>query len=253
MPKTDTHVTALLKLLFNNEDGSGAAADTAYTMAGTGATRTIIQKSGTPGSVYVSLHTSSPGYGGTPSTNEISYTGYGRIPVACSTAGWTVGSPDAQSVTNAADLTFGQMTGGTGGLARFWGVGTIPSAAGTTLDLWYFGALQLQQVRGCSVDATGVTNNDILCPAHGYAAGDNVQFVDAAAGVVPGGLTEGTWYYVISTGLATDTFRVSTSIGGGAVDISGQGVCYVAKALEQTVSLNVEPTIKAGKIIISER
>lgn len=55
--------------------------------------------------------------------------------------------------------------------------------------------------------------------AHGFAAGDTVTF--STTGALPTGLTAGTVYYVISTGLTTDTFRVSTSSGGSAVNTSG--------------------------------
>lgn len=57
------------------------------------------------------------------------------------------------------------------------------------------------------------------CTAHGYVANDTVVF--STTGALPTGLTAGTTYYVISTGLGADTFRVSTSQGGAAVNTSG--------------------------------
>ncbi len=55
--------------------------------------------------------------------------------------------------------------------------------------------------------------------AHGLAAGDIVIF--ATTGALPTGLTAGTTYYVIAAGLAADSFRVSATDGGSAVNTSG--------------------------------
>ena len=56
--------------------------------------------------------------------------------------------------------------------------------------------------------------------AHGLAANDAV--ILETDGALPTGLTaDTTLYYVISTGLTADAFRVSTTIGGSAVNTSG--------------------------------
>jgi hypothetical protein len=55
--------------------------------------------------------------------------------------------------------------------------------------------------------------------AHGYVAGQPVVF--STTGALPTGLTAGTTYYVISAGLTTDNFEVSTTVGGSAVNTSG--------------------------------
>lgn len=55
--------------------------------------------------------------------------------------------------------------------------------------------------------------------AHGFAAGDPVIF--STTGALPTGITAGTTYFVIATGLTTDTFRFSTTVGGAAVNTSG--------------------------------
>lgn len=54
--------------------------------------------------------------------------------------------------------------------------------------------------------------------AHGLAAGDEITF--RTTGALPTGLA-GTAYYVIATGLTADTFQVSTTPGGSAVNTSG--------------------------------
>lgn len=55
--------------------------------------------------------------------------------------------------------------------------------------------------------------------AHGFIIGTVVYF--STTGALPTGLTAGTAYYIISAGFTADAFRVSTSIGGSAVNTSG--------------------------------
>lgn len=68
-----------------------------------------------------------------------------------------------------------------------------------------------------SVDEPAV----ITWTAHGLLAGQPVVF--STTGTLPTGLTPGTVYYVSATGLATDTFSVSATPGGAAIDTSGSG------------------------------
>jgi hypothetical protein len=72
-------------------------------------------------------------------------------------------------------------------------------------------------------DAADVTANTIDSPAHGLAADNRVVFWAAEGAALPAGLAEGTIYWVIATGLTTDVFSVSTTQGGAAVDITGNG------------------------------
>jgi len=77
--------------------------------------------------------------------------------------------------------------------------------------------------RAFSVDSAGVTGNDLFSPAHGLAADNRVCFWPTIGAGLPAGLSEDTGYWVISTGLTTDAFRVATSQGGSAVDVTGIG------------------------------
>ncbi|MDR3464222.1 MAG: hypothetical protein P4L76_18110 [Beijerinckiaceae bacterium] len=54
---------------------------------------------------------------------------------------------------------------------------------------------------------------------HGLVAGQPIIF--STTGTLPTGLTAGTVYYVIAAGLATNTFEISTSVGGAAVNTTG--------------------------------
>jgi hypothetical protein len=83
--------------------------------------------------------------------------------------------------------------------------------------------------------------------AHGFAAGQPIKF--STTGALPTGVTAGTTYYVIATGLATDTFRFSATVGGAAVNTSGtqSGTHYVectgAMPTFSTAGLLVEGTV----------
>jgi hypothetical protein len=62
------------------------------------------------GNLYVSLHTGDPGEGGDQQTNECAYTGYARVTVARDAGGWNTA---ANPISNVAEITFPQCTGGT--------------------------------------------------------------------------------------------------------------------------------------------
>lgn len=80
-------------------------------------------------SLYFSAHTADPGEAGTQLTSEIAYTGYTRIGIIRSGAGFTVTGNTAQPV---ADVNFPVATAGTGTVTHF-GVGTAASGAGKLL------------------------------------------------------------------------------------------------------------------------
>lgn len=65
----------------------------------------------------------------------------------------------------------------------------------------------------------GLTPNTILAEGHALVNGDNVVFT----GAPPAGLTEGTIYFVVGvTAGDPDTFQVSATSGGAAIDITAQ-------------------------------
>lgn len=130
MSASNAFENSLLLLLFNNTDIANVG-----DVAG-------LQNSVAAGSFYVSLHTADPGEAGTQATNETSYTGYARVAVARSGAGWTVSGTAPTQVVNAATVTFGTSTVGTPTITHF-GVG-LESSGATVLA--FSGALTTNQV-----------------------------------------------------------------------------------------------------------
>lgn len=85
--------------------------------------------------IYLSLHTASPGAGGSQTTNETAYTNYARVAVARSGVGWAAASAGATS--NAALVQFAQC-GVTGATLTHVATGRDTSGAGL---IFHFGAL----------------------------------------------------------------------------------------------------------------
>lgn len=114
---TDTLENQLLLLLFNNA-----------ALAGLGDTAGL-PGSAAAGSLYVSLHTADPGEAGAQNTTEATYTGYARVAVARSGAGWTI---TGNAFANAATVQFPSATAGNNALTHI-GIGTAATGPGKLL------------------------------------------------------------------------------------------------------------------------
>lgn len=115
--------TAVLTLYFNNSNHANVGDATG------------VRGSTTAGSFYISLHTADPGETGTAVTSETAYTGYARVAVARSGAGFTV---SGNSVSNAAAVLFGNCTASPGAALTHFGIVETSSGAGA---LHFSGAL----------------------------------------------------------------------------------------------------------------
>ena len=116
--KTDSLENGLLLLLFQNANFANIGDATG------------LRGSTAAGSFYVSLHTADPGEAGTQTTNEAAYVGYARIGIARTSGGFVV---TANSVSPAANVTFGQCTSTPGATITHFGIGTAASGAGVLL------------------------------------------------------------------------------------------------------------------------
>ena len=99
MSKSNVFENELLLNIFNN-----------INMAGIG-DATGIRGSTTAGNFYLALHTGDPGEAGNQSTSETTYTGYARMAVARTAAGFTV-TANAVNLTTAVE--FGECTASPG-------------------------------------------------------------------------------------------------------------------------------------------
>lgn len=118
--KTTSYANAFLKLVFNGTNWASIADNTASSPA------TVL---------YASLHTSSPGVGGSQNTNEAAYPSYARVSTARTTGGFTV---TTNSVSPVANIVFPAATGSPSETETYIGFGLSSSGAGTLL---YFAPL----------------------------------------------------------------------------------------------------------------
>lgn len=114
---TDTLENQLLLLLFQNANLGGIGDATG------------LRGSTAPGSFFISLHTADPGEAGAQNTSEAGYTGYARVGVVRTAAGWAVANNEA---SNAAVIQFPASTVGSATITHV-GIGTSVSGAGKLL------------------------------------------------------------------------------------------------------------------------
>jgi hypothetical protein len=195
---------------------------------------------------YIALFTALPSDANAGGT-EVSGNAYARKQTAG--ADWNAAGGSAPaSISNANSLSFPTASGGDwaplGTPVIGWGLFDAASA-GNPLFFDYMGAFDWLPFS--TVDAAGDT---IQCPAHGVGADDRVVFSAEFGGTLPAGLTGGTLYYVRSGGLTTDAFTVSTTSGGAAVNITGNGMGMVRKVLPKVIQNGDTPSFAAGQLVI---
>lgn len=100
-----------------------------------------------------------------------------------------------------------------------------------------------------STDTT-LTNDQLFSVAHGMSDGDRVILYNVFSETLPTGLTEGTLYYVVSS--ATNTFKVSTTQGGAAVDITalGGGEGYWQRVVPEVFAAQGQITVAASALVL---
>lgn len=95
--------------------------------------------------------------------------------------------------------------------------------------------------------------DDILSPTHGLVLDTQVRLEQfPGSPTLPPPLAEDTTYWVISTGLTADIFRISATQGGGAVNITDEGRALVHRVAPVTVNQNDAPTFAANKLTLTD-
>lgn len=100
-----------------------------------------------------------------------------------------------------------------------------------------------------SVDAT-LTNDQLFSRGHGMADGDRVMLFNVFAETLPTGVTEGVIYFVVNS--TTDSFKVSTTSGGAAVDITalGGGEGYWQRVVPEVFASQGQITVAASALVL---
>ncbi|MFI7468155.1 hypothetical protein [Nonomuraea sp. NPDC049646] len=155
----------------------------------------------------------------------------------------TWGTPSAGQVANTGALTF-DVPSGTYGFLTFWN-----NSTGNTNNYLGYAPINGTTKGFFSVDTT-LTNDALFSVGHGLADGDRVQLFNVFAESLPTGLTEGTVYYAV--GSTTNSFKVSLTQGGAAVDITaiagGEG--YFQKVIPETFGSQGQITVAVGALVL---
>lgn len=189
---------------------------------------------------HVGVHTlADPGTGTTANAGEAT----GGSPAYARVA-TTWGAASGGTKSNSGSLTF-DVPAGTYGFLTFWNASTGNS--GTQ----YLGYAPLNgSVKGFfSVDTT-LTNDQVLSVAHGLADNDRVMLFNVFSETLPTGVSEGTIYFVVSS--TSNTFKVSTTQGGAAVDITavGGGEGFFQKVVPETFGGQGQITVAATALVL---
>jgi hypothetical protein len=183
-----------------------------------------LRGSTTAGSFYVGLHTADPGENGDATSNEASFTGYGRQAVARTAGGWTI---VGNSVSNAAAITFGQNTGADQTVG-FYSITGGTDGIGAEIIVRYG---PLIAAGATWLNFTAKADDTITIPGNPFLVDDRIVCAASYDANLPTGVVQGTIYWV-KTVAGTDV-TISATQGGVAVDITtvGSGVCIKAKPL----------------------
>lgn len=197
-----------------------------------------LQPSSAAGNVHASLHTAFPGRGVTDqTTNESGYTDYARQAIVRSPSGFDV---SGGNVSNAALVSFVAAGAASSETLYFVGLGFAVSGSGHLYGAGHIGS-SLGPFSGDS------TSDEIRILNHGLSADDRVVFYTTPNGTLPTGITEGTVYYVIGSP-GTDTFQISLTSGGGAVNMTADGAGRAGKVTPIEIVSGSRPQFPIGEL-----
>ena len=197
--------------------------------------------------VYVSAWNGDPFVSGTevgtPVASSPPASGYVRPTIAFTNAA------SSRSLSNSAQTQITMPTGlASNTPVSFLGIHTDQTTTGTG------SMLARVPILGTTWEVT-VGTDDLFTTgvAHGLAADDRIVFQDlgpATSPTLPTGITAGQVYYVLASGLTSTAFKVSTSSGGSALDVTAAGGCLARKLSVQTFNGSNVLQIDAGALTI---
>lgn len=192
---------------------------------------------------FVGVHTlTDPGTGTTANSGEA--TG-GSPAYARLAATWSAAA--AGQKVNTSTFLF-DVPAGTYAFFTLWNTSTLNSG---TQYLGYIPFGGAAAIKGFGeVDSTGVTNDTITSSGHGLTTDDRVIVYNVFAESIPTGLTEGTIYFVLASGLTADVFKVALTSGGAAINITGQGELYFQKTIPEVFGAQGQISVAASALVL---
>lgn len=184
-----------------------------------------------PAAIYLAAHTADPGLTG---ASEVAGSGYSRQALSLAAA-------SAKTAASSAQVQITMPSSGGPFNIPYLGIWDASTAGNF---LWRLPIL------GTNFEVTAATTDVIEAgQAHGFAADDRVVFEDIGGGL-PTGLAAGTVYYVLASGLTSSQFKVSTTSGGSAVDVTAAGGAIVRKVLLQQFNANNIVQVGSGQLTV---
>lgn len=117
-------------------------------------------------------------------------------------------------------------------------------SAGNRLNIMPYGSSgQVKKGVGTAAVTDLITSN-----GHGLTTDDRVFVMPVAGEALPTGLSQTTLYYVLASGLTTDAFKLSTSSGGAAVDITAVGELAWFRTVPNTFASDGTIAAAAGAV-----
>jgi hypothetical protein len=190
---------------------------------------------------HVGIHTlTDPGTG----TNALSGEATGGSPAyARQAATWGAAASLVKSNTNT--FTW-DVPAGTYAFFTLWNA----SSGNTSNYRGYIPFGGASAIKGFFSVDTNLANDQFLSPAHGMSNGDRVMLFDVFGAALPTGVSEGTIYFVVN--VATDTFKVSLTSGGAAVDLTvvGGGEGFFQRVIPEVFGAQGQITAAAAALVL---
>lgn len=184
---------------------------------------------------FLALHDGDPGETG---ANEVTGGSYARQEVTAK-----LGASSGGAVTTTADVEFATMPGVTVVAVSLW------DAVSGGNCLWTGHLTGTSAIRGV---VTVEADDDLFtAKGHGLTTDDRVVFTAEGLGTtLPTGITAGVLYFVLASGLTTDVFKVATTSGGSAVNITADGNGGFLKVVPKVVNSGDTFRIASGTLVI---
>jgi hypothetical protein len=177
---------------------------------------------------------------------EATYTGYdaGARPAVTFGAQAATSPAGARQVANSGAITYPANSGSSQDILA---MGLYTATSGGTLRFISF----LGATAPFVAVAQDGSPDQLYAPAHGLVADNTVRVIAAAGAPLPTGLSENTTYYVMSTDLVTNAFRLSTAAGNsGPVSLTTWGACQVMPFTPVSVAGGATPEFAIGALVV---
>lgn len=186
--------------------------------------------------LYAALFTTAPSDAGGGSE----FSGVARVAITNNTTNFPSAAGGAKS--NGVAIAFAPASAA----GTVEAVGLFDAASGGNLYGW------AELLTGSILVATAKAATDVFTSvAHGLANGDAVRATSIpGATALPSPLAERTTYYVV--GAAADTFQLSATPGGSAVNLTTDGAAMVQKTNFKAVAIGDIPSFAIGALTFSE-